>query len=190
MYMCKKNHGKSVFPVIFSCSSAQCSLCPPPQRGPHEIIVRPKGDKNFVSEWGERRHWALSTRQASSVRLNCRTLNLTSFERSRCVRRSGNNRSSPQGEIRIVVELCCLSCCLLLFMLLLICSLFVHYPECHSGLLASRHLVQCSAIFRRVLTCRSYTLAIPLVQGFCSVIRAPAKLVALWEERRHWALQR
>ena len=24
-------------------------------RGPHEIIVRPKGDKNFVSEWGERR---------------------------------------------------------------------------------------------------------------------------------------
>ena len=22
-------------------------------RGPHEIIVRPKGDKNFVSEWGE-----------------------------------------------------------------------------------------------------------------------------------------
>ena len=24
--------------------------------GPHEIIVRPKGDKNFVSEWGERRH--------------------------------------------------------------------------------------------------------------------------------------
>ena len=23
--------------------------------GPHEIIVRPKGDKNFVSEWGERR---------------------------------------------------------------------------------------------------------------------------------------
>ena len=27
--------------------------------GPHEIIVRPKGDKNFVSEWGERRHMSL-----------------------------------------------------------------------------------------------------------------------------------
>ena len=26
-----------------------------------------------VTSWGERRHWALSTRQASSVRLNCRT---------------------------------------------------------------------------------------------------------------------
>ena len=26
-----------------------------------------------VTSWGERRHWALSTRQASSVRFNCRT---------------------------------------------------------------------------------------------------------------------
>ena len=35
--------------------------------------------------------------------------------------------------IVLVVVLCCLSCCLSLFLLLLICSLFVHYPECHSG---------------------------------------------------------
>ena len=34
--------------------------------------------------------------------------------------------------IVLVVVLCCLSCCLSLFLLLLICSLFVHYPECHS----------------------------------------------------------
>ena len=52
--------------------------------GPHEIIVRPKGDKNFVSEWEERRHWALSNRQrvlcASIAELECKdTLNIYPF---------------------------------------------------------------------------------------------------------------
>lgn len=42
-------------------------------RGPHEIIVRPKGDKNLVGEWGERRHMSPNDAEHQSSRLCCRT---------------------------------------------------------------------------------------------------------------------
>ena len=54
--------------------------------------------------------------------------------------------SPHRGRIFVLItspcrELCCCSrnsCWIMLFLLLLICSLFVHYPECHSGFLASK----------------------------------------------------
>ena len=112
----------------------------------------------------------------------------------------------------LVVVLCCLSCCLSLFLLLLICSLFVHYPECHSVPLRSLPVTPESpelpsiwSSARRFPTEYSPAIRIPLLYLWyraCFLLSglprasagSPKKhcflgcIVSEWEERRHWAL--
>ena len=72
--------------------------------GPHEIIVRPKGDKNFVSEWGERRHRSpYCWRGQRSMRSDCRTRVVWA---ALCDRNFGGmlENSFEHSEIRIAFQ--------------------------------------------------------------------------------------
>ena len=44
------------------------------------------GSPKIFNFWGERRHWVLSTRQASSVRFNCRTRSWPTWNRTKIFR--------------------------------------------------------------------------------------------------------
>ena len=79
------------------------------------------GSPKIFNFWGERRHWALSTRQASSVRFNCRTRswptwNRTKIFRTKIWRNSLYTIGHRQNKLRELT--CCASDALRLFFLL------------------------------------------------------------------------
>ena len=79
------------------------------------------GSPKIFNFWGERRHWVLSTRQASSVRFNCRTRswptwNRTKIFRTKIWRNSLYTIGHRQNKLRELT--CCASGALRLFFLL------------------------------------------------------------------------